>query len=212
MGGDHVIDWEVPASFTGSPPHGRGPPWLVLALDEMAGLTPAWAGTTSPSTTRPSSRWAHPRMGGDHSLGSSTRPSPSGSPPHGRGPPTITPDRTSGRGLTPAWAGTTGLGTVAAAFVRGSPPHGRGPPRISRWRRRIVGLTPAWAGTTATFSGEPPTTGAHPRMGGDHPLSVRTCITRLGSPPHGRGPRPAGAAGLRRGGLTPAWAGTTATA
>ena len=107
MGGDHAPSDDVPADRAGSPPHGRGPPFLGVGQRGADGLTPAWAGTTSqwcPSLLQPR---AHPRMGGDHVPSAGIGPMSSGSPPHGRGPHRVAVLRDLRRGLTPAWAGTT---------------------------------------------------------------------------------------------------------
>ena len=229
MGGDHRRSQRLDGFGTGSPPHGRGPPGRERHDRPPDGLTPAWAGTTSTQPAAPARRRAHPRMGGDHE--SEARPAPAvrGSPPHGRGPPEARPSADSGGGLTPAWAGTTSSsasaattpwahprmggdhssGTFHTALHKGSPPHGRGPPRSVAPRPAARGLTPAWAGTTRRDRRRMGCRRAHPRMGGDHLPTGKGYWTESGSPPHGRGPPLAGAHAGHRGGLTPAWAGTT---
>ena len=110
MGGDHLLRLALMRVHGGSPPHGRGPPFLKARRGVALGLTPAWAGTTSiggsssligrahpawAGTTpsrHPASRngKAHPRMGGDHYYSVDGTGDMVGSPPHGRGPLTIT--------------------------------------------------------------------------------------------------------------------------
>ena len=110
MGGDHSETADVLAAPPGSPPHGRGPLLSHLPYLEQSGLTPAWAGTTQLEILCAPARAAHPRMGGDHMrplvrlkhpaahprMGGDHSVPPllaglvSGSPPHGRGPPSAT--------------------------------------------------------------------------------------------------------------------------
>ena len=51
--------------------------------------------------------------------------------------------------------------------------------------------------------------GDHPRMCGDHGYGIQKSITMMGSPPHVRGPLLIAKHFKRRGGITPACAGTT---
>ncbi len=98
----------------------------------------------------------------------------------------------------------------AAAIWPGSPPHGRGTPEPVAGRAVGHGLTPAWAGNTAGCARRGRRRRAHPRMGGEHPLTPTPPRGWLGSPPHGRG-TPSCRTGSGDGsGLTPAWAGNTA--
>ncbi len=179
-------------------------------------------------------RRAHPRAGGDgRRLILATIRSPTGSPPRGRGrsvrstsaatAPRAHPraggdgrrhrwPTSSGRGLTPARAGTVWRGSARARRGRGSPPRGRGrsgplpvglsgrgsPPRgRGRSRCRRARRRPR----------------AHPRAGGDGAVGhARPCRWRRAHPRAGgdgrywRGLTTAGR------GLTPARAGTVATA
>ena len=109
--------------------------------------------------------------------------------------------------LTPAWAGST-LGARrptrgSGAHPRmggehclpppnmilpvGSPPHGRGAPPTECLLYVRHGLTPAWAGSTTGPKPDSCSYWAHPRMGGEHRQRQAAKLSRLGSPPHGRG-------------------------
>ena len=191
MGGDHHTVSVSSSPHTGSPP--------------------AWAGTTDQVQ-----RDARADLG---------------SPPHGRGPPGESEAEAKLRGLTPAWAGTTRpcrpdrrcrwahprMGgdhrsrPSSRGAASGSPPHGRGPLPHRRVAASVFGLTPAWAGTTMYCARGLRRRRAHPRMGGDHGTPIGYRPPKSGSPPHGRGPRPPPREPDSRSGLTPAWAGTTAS-
>ena len=90
MGGEHLQSVPRPCSSPGSPPHGRGTPRGEGPGRSFVRLTPAWAGNTGPPAYRRRSRWAHPRMGGEHARRRRSASSSSGSPPHGRGTLSVT--------------------------------------------------------------------------------------------------------------------------
>ena len=189
MGGEHRGGDAAGMLDAGSPPHGRGTPAAVGRLRDQHRLTPAWAGNTCWSRSRPVPAQAHPRMGGEHHSIRRGAVHDLGSPPHGRGTPPFVPGPGVGLGLTPAWAGNTGRWSWCVCPFGGSPPHGRGTPTCA---------PPGCAPRTA-----------HPRMGGEHAHRELIAWPARGSPPHGRG-TPLVAAGERRlVGLTPAWAGNT---
>ncbi len=170
-------------------------------------------------------------MGGEHGGELGQLGALAGSPPHGRG--TRRGARRGGpaAGLTPAWAGNTTSASRASPHTTahprmggehsqrsadvlsaaGSPPHGRGTPGATPAAASTQRLTPAWAGNTSAIRALRSPAEAHPRMGGEH-REARPCgVHVVGSPPHGRG-TPAARRPRRRGrGLTPAWAGNTAT-
>ncbi len=131
-----------------------------------------------------------------------------GSPPHVRGPRQILHALYIAHGITPACAGTTcpfrgacyegwdhprmcgdhGVKDVWVERGKGSPPHVRGPPRVKKGVRSITRITPACAGTTANPSINWNHKWDHPRMCGDHWDTVAGAISKIGSPPHVRGP------------------------
>ena len=187
MGGEHpdvhvMGIWEI-----GSPPHGRGTRCHQPRRGLLPGLTPAWAGNTSYSTTSRTPARAHPRMGGEHPIRGRHSTSNRGSPPHGRGTLARSCWSWCGPGLTPAWAGNTRCGRSGRASEAGSPPHGRGTPQRGPPESTPLGLTPAWAGNTAAPAARCRCPRAHPRMGGEHTTEGLWAEFALGSPPHGRG-------------------------
>ena len=204
------------------------------------GLTPAWAGNTSPTVRRLAQpvRGLTPAWAGNtRSPSASSRASSKGSPPRGRGTPgssawaAITRDRAHPRVggehhhsqcRPPAGAG-------------GSPPRGRGTLAPHNLGFCGNGLTPAWAGNTwpplrhgETTPGSPPrgrgtlldtrgrpirnSAGLTPAWAGNTSSDRHRDphVRLLGSPPRGRGTLLAAEPVHGRRRLTPAWAGNTA--
>src|SRR5690554_3347676 len=91
----------------------------------------------------------------------------------------------------------------------GSPPHVRGPLGPITIRENGNGITPACAGTTGEGDLLPLLSRDHPRMCGDHSFSIYSIYTRMGSPPHVRGPQFQYILDIYQDGITPACAGTT---
>ena len=154
----------------GSSPRGRGKLLSAVADRRPDRLIPAWAGKTTPRSTRPGARWAHPRVGGENTK---TRMSPGltvGSSPRGRGKHFALIDVLFEERLIPAWAGKTilspglncahrahprvggenGQGDGLSAVARGSSPRGRGKLVVVVLGVVEFGLIPAWAGKTQT--------------------------------------------------------------
>ncbi len=73
MGGEHFGPGNASTLPVGSPPHGRGALREAPGRPREAGLTPAWAGSTSSLLLSPIDPRAHPRMGGEHSAAASER-------------------------------------------------------------------------------------------------------------------------------------------
>ncbi len=149
VGGDGAARQLAPPGPLGSPPRGRGRRSHFLIKRDKHGLTPAWAGTAGLLNGPPSERWAHPRVGGDGWMLSTSCYSLRGSPPRGRERPTTSSAEFQMYGLTPAWAGTAH--TWPDALRRGRAP-------------------PAWAGTAPSTPTRPAHQRAHPRVGGDGAL------------------------------------------
>ncbi len=188
----------------GSPPRGRGRPWLPTLPGPAVGLAPALAGTAAGPRDGEGTSEAHPRAGGDGVGVDISAPPVLGSPPRGRRRPRDHHGDGAPGGLTPARAGTAHLrhlpypqrrahpraggdgptNTALLACWRGSPPRGRGRPGERVARRTVPGLTPRGRG----------------RLFGGHGAGAVVGLT----------PARAGTAliGDRRRGLTPARAGT----
>ena len=112
MGGEHWFVARLIWTVLGSPPHGRGTRGRDRRAGAADGLTPAWAGNTSPISGCGRRHRAHPRMGGEHPHRGGARVWPGGSPPHGRGTHDRRRTRLGPDGLTPAWAGNTAYRVV----------------------------------------------------------------------------------------------------
>ena len=91
--------------FLGSPPHGRGKVfftfWIILHL----GITPAWAGKSTPARARREKPQDHPRVGGKKLLHSGIICGLVGSPPRGRGKAFLNDRVNYHDGITPTWTG-----------------------------------------------------------------------------------------------------------
>ena len=89
----------------------------------------------------------------------------------------------------------------------GSPPRGRGKGNRCMHRPSPGRITPAWAGKRCYHQPAPRGTGDHPRVGGEKPVAMHSCMISLGSPPRGRGKAPASVHTAQQARITPAWAG-----
>ncbi len=166
--GDHRLPRRGGCRLRGPPPRARGPPPAADLGRVDDGTTPACAGTTSSSQSRPSSS--------------------RGPPPRARGPRGPSPRGQDLAGTTPACAGTTaadhgrtpdkrdhprvrGDHLLRQAPLRlrwGPPPRARGPLPPRPRRCRLRGTTPACAGTTLALRPAIRQRGDHPRVRGDH--------------------------------------------
>ena len=79
---------------------------VVLAV-AIAGLIPAYAGSTVSSSAGEEAAGAHPRLRGEHQPGLNTTPAEEGSSPLTRGAPTQCPTLLVEDRLIPAYAGST---------------------------------------------------------------------------------------------------------
>ena len=213
----------------GSPPRARGHPPATNHTPRRRGLTPACAGTSSPTTSAIIGGRAHPRVRGDIDWPAVIAASLMGSPPRARGhlDPQVG-DRVQ-CGLTPACAGTSWSASPAAGETRahprvrgdirtvsdgssagwGSPPRARGHRAAGPVRGAAQGLTPACAGTSRTVVVVHHRRGAHPRVRGDICSTTNVRVERAGSPPRARGHQPDVNCVRVIPGLTPACAGTS---
>jgi len=176
----------------------------------VAGLTPAWEGSTHLLSLLSCLPSAHPRVGGEHDA-------PGGDPPCGDGCDGGSSPGGDGRvgglgqgRLIPAWAGSTARrlrpGGSRRAHSRvggehvllmaqqtpaeGSSPRGRGARHGRRCPHTRNGLIPAWAGSTPSPPRTTSSTRAHPRVGGEHTAFWRFTSSAGGSSPRGRGAHP----------------------
>ena len=170
-------------------------------------------------------------MGGEKSPHAVSCPRWVGSPPRGRGK--VGKDKAGHlpAGITPAWAGKSyrrvssryGYGdhprvggeklsfNLFPFFRLGSPPRGRGKaadyitPADPEW------ITPAWAGKSGRTLGRTRPERDHPRVGGEKLILYTDRCLKPGSPPRGRGKASCTINVRAISGITPAWAGKSAT-
>ena len=135
-----------------------------------------------------------------------------GSSPHVRGARLTLSTQPPATGIIPACAGSTPLLARIRPIQQGSSPHVRGAQKHCRHRRGVPGIIPACAGSTIRFYPECGGNGDHPRMCGEHSLSINHAGTPVGSSPHVRGAPVMRLSGMHRAGIIPACAGSTGLA
>ena len=89
----------------GSPPRGRGKAGSPATGSVSPGITPAWAGKSSPAACSAPLRTDHPRMGGEKSFSISSTYCATGSPPRRQGKANWHCVRRPALRITPAQAG-----------------------------------------------------------------------------------------------------------
>ena len=94
---------------------------------------------------------------------------------------------------------------------QGSPPRGRGKVALYVHMCLDMGITPAWAGKSFYQNGGRAGRWDHPRVGGEKKLGTFHLSLSSGSPPRGRGKVCDIAVFTFFAGITPAWAGKSAT-
>ena len=84
-GGEKFKSWRTVKPVSGSPPHGRGKVFHRAISFATSGITPAWAGKSTPREEKQAGNKDHPRMGGEKQVARADEMGGEGSPPHGRG-------------------------------------------------------------------------------------------------------------------------------
>ena len=194
------------------------------------GIIPAYAGSTI--STRPETRPPpdHPRIRGEHIVGSIGMVIGWGSSPHTRGARESLHQGDSLSRIIPAYAGSTTDSDchcgarrdhprirgehirVAAGWLgsAGSSPHTRGALQARAPRAARTRIIPAYAGSTTCSCGRCSATTDHPRIRGEHPGGHFHVLWRRGSSPHTRGALGDGQGVVGDGRIIPAYAGSTA--
>ena len=168
-------------------------------------------------------------MRGEHGVSLSQFAHDAGSSPHARGTRRGGKESATTPGIIPACAGNT---EVAARDCRqpgdhprmrgehqhdrhgadvrtGSSPHARGTHGVLRLLCRDFGIIPACAGNTTGGDTDSLKIRDHPRMRGEHRLSVPSRARAPGSSPHARGTLDGGSPVWLAAGIIPACAGNT---
>ena len=227
--GEHTVAHAAPLNVSGSSPRMRGAHGRSCRSPQCVRIIPAYAGSTC-SELPPASPCAdHPRVCGEHRLGSYALNTGMGSSPRMRGALLVRSLNRSQVRIIPAYAGSTihqgirhapwedhprvcgehGVSSHACMSQPGSSPRMRGAHGLKetgKLRRRII---PAYAGSTSLSLSRVLSDRDHPRVCGEHRSSFLP-----GEDPFGSSPRMRGAQARRRhqrpgSGIIPAYAGST---
>ena len=228
--GEHAEGYADIDYTMGSSPHTRGALAHGAASLLVAGIIPAYAGSTIHKKTTPYRCRDHPRIRGEHApLPSSHRVS-GGSSPHTRGALQGVSAAALRVGIIPAYAGSTSdeesgevsrgdhprirgehlLLQLLLAVGQGSSPHTRGAPRRPRKASGSSGIIPAYAGSTELTTFCRILCRDHPRIRGEHFDHIVGRHDAGGSSPHTRGALSGITIHDLSVGIIPAYAGSTA--
>ena len=105
--------------------------------------------------------------------------------------------------------GNHALSSFSKGAGGGSPPRVREPPSVSTNQESSWRITPACAGTTVAYGTSRDPGEDHPRVCGNHSLSLWPYPKCAGSPPRVREPQSSAMIRFPVSGITPACAGTT---
>ena len=231
VGGEkNSLLWAL-SRIQGSPPRGRGKATSSSSWEKQTRITPAWAGKRITERRLKKMVTDHPRVGGEKWHLLLCVPAGYGSPPRGRGKASTHSTIASWTGITPAWAGKSDTNVVyvpatedhprvggekfrtvkRSCILQGSPPRGRGKVCIATGLRVSDGITPAWAGKSLTIPKLTTRSWDHPRVGREKDVVELRKTPHRGSPPRGRGKVYLGPQLWAGNGITPAWAGKSAS-
>ena len=227
--GEHRTFCREPVFVWGSSPRMRGAR-VSAGLDGLAdGIIPAYAGSTETTDAiRPTVR-DHPRVCGEHYGTAHHGAARVGSSPRMRGALDRPALRLPLMGIIPAYAGSTPDRPRTGSYygdhprvcgehkdmplhcdeITGSSPRMRGALRFGKSTPPSIGIIPAYAGSTpvpvpAVLAGRD-----HPRVCGEHTMCLTDIDQELGSSPRMRGALFLFGRRRRRGGIIPAYAGST---
>ena len=207
MRGEHIEIAIGELDKQGSSPHARGTRAGAVGNDAAVGIIPACAGNTRSPPTICGRTWDHPRMRGEHWNDLNATGYSWGSSPHARGTPSIFPNIKPRIGIIPACAGNTlrtdrlkcpsrdhprmrgehRLSHFSLSQMGGSSPHARGTPVHAQPDDLGEGIIPACAGNTASPTRRRSSRRDHPRMRGEHCMTMSERYEVSGSSPHARG-------------------------
>ena len=227
--GEHRPRGPSRKSACGSSPHTRGAPPDGKGKHAHRRIIPAYAGSTTPSSTGSTTSPDHPRIRGDDPPISGRAGSRTGSSPHTRGARQVFPRGCRRLGIIPAYAGSTlasaplvateedhprirgehGPPRSISTSQTGSSPHTRGARKTPASIRPSPGIIPAYAGSTGPRPPARRTSTDHPRIRGEHSRRSKDVLPTSGSSPHTRGARRIPPRFDGRGGIIPAYAGST---
>ena len=229
MCGEHLPESAICGHSRGSSPHVRGAQNLLPIMQDLDGIIPACAGSTTGVAASAKVTRDHPRMCGEHGRLATMPCRSPGSSPHVRGARAGRLCGVPRSGIIPACAGSTPSNTTPRATTRdhprmcgehadgnktiqgakGSSPHVRGALARRFASGSATGIIPACAGSTPM---SPTGRGAmwdHPRMCGEHSRPMKSRSNCGGSSPHVRGARQSRSLINLSLGIIPACAGST---
>ena len=105
--GEHISCGSAPGRKFGSSPHTRGARPPPRRSVRIAGIIPAYAGSTILRRTATTMHRDHPRIRGEHGMGGRSIVTRSGSSPHTRGARGAVDAEPGPPGIIPAYAGST---------------------------------------------------------------------------------------------------------
>ena len=149
--GEHAAARWVFDGEWGSSPLTRGARVLPEPLEDVRGIIPAHAGSTSRPPPARAAPGDHPRSRGEHPSSAGSGYSPTGSSPLTRGAPHEVLDLVTVQRIIPAHAGSTKGTTMADKDVSGSSPLTRGARLGDQGHTEDAGIIPAHAGSTWRF-------------------------------------------------------------
>ena len=175
--------------------------------NEDSRIIPAYAGNTASRACSSGTERDHPRVCGEHGVDSFTAITAMGSSPRMRGTRGHGRKLAYERGIIPAYAGNTRGSAISPRFSRdhprvcgehpvdriikraneGSSPRMRGTHIEVDLVNLRVGIIPAYAGNTRARVSTSRATGDHPRVCGEHSMTVESAASTLGSSPRMRG-------------------------
>ena len=198
--------------MTGSPPRMRGKVSRLRERLKDDGITPAYAGKSLRRWRRKTRIWDHPRVCGEKEPTCSKKWSRPGSPPRMRGKVLFERETFTRNGDHPRVCGEKRSVLLLGRRLLGSPPRMRGKALLQVRRGDGAGITPAYAGKRCRRSSTSCGARDHPRVCGEKSHTLLSAVLTQGSPPRMRGKEISqfSFAGLT--GITPAYAGKSATA
>ena len=196
-------------ALVGSSPHTRGAPRHLHLRRQASRIIPAYAGSTGGLLECSPWREDHPRIRGEHRADLYEVSVVAGSSPHTRGAHLSCVGVSETVVDHPRIRGEHSARRRHQGLLLGSSPHTRGARLAGQRGDPGVGIIPAYAGSTKFRSPYYNAAQDHPRIRGEHLVVGELVAGERGSSPHTRG-APTGACDDRpRGGIIPAYAGST---
>ncbi len=227
--GEQFDGWQAFRASMGSPPRARGAGPAAGHRVDVAGITPACAGSSGRRCGQQRGLRDHPRVRGEQLKQEFGERLAEGSPPRARGAAARVVAGVAVRGITPACAGSRPPAPALACgdgdhprvrgeqpvqfrrcvALEGSPPRARGADRLPLRRPLQQGITPACAGSRKPEVPDAHRCWDHPRVRGEQASDEREFVRNLGSPPRARGAGHCLLSSPMRARITPACAGSS---